>query len=306
MPSLAELKRAAKESLDWLWEWYWSHLEAAFASSRSGDGGHTNRELREILQGILKSYVRERKAEIKRRGKADTKAAESAVASLLSTDAAHAAKWTALLDLLVTEKAILPADKKLGSNMSGAFLIWDPFLVTLCRAMPNFPHDLLDRIVEFLSRPVPGTLSVESDPEREGLDEWCTHLLASGERKAVRQKVQTGRSSSTGTSTDSRLLEHVLESCLTAPTPWTLRLAEALLKDAKFTGRDSWLAILEAARSEDVDVDMDEAISSVQSTPDVGTKSPPKTKPIVQKLRGPQKKVGLWRPLPIGTLIGGE
>jgi ribosomal biogenesis protein LAS1 len=294
MPSLVELKRAAKDSLDWLWEWYWSHLDAAFANSRGGDGGHTSRELREILQSILKSYVRERKAEIKGRGKADTKAAESAVARLLSTDAAHPAKHTALLDLLVTEKAILPADKKLGSNMSGAFLIWDPFLVTLCRAMPNFVHDLLDRTVEFLSRPIPGSLSVESDPEREGLHEWCTHILASSEWKAVHKKAQT------------QLLEHVLQSCLTAPTPWTLRLAEALLEDSKFTGRGFWLAILNAAQSGDMDVDMGEVILPANQTMSPALDTLPVAKATPPKLRGPQKKVGLWRPLPIGTLIGGD
>ena len=267
--------------------------------------------MRERLQAILKSYVKERKAEVKRRGKTETKAAESAVASYLFLDGAKSlSKRAVLLDLLVDEKAMLPADKKLGSTMSGAFLIWTPFLIALCKATSPFLHALLERVVEVLSAAAAAaaTVPVEEDPTREGLYEWCTHILTSSEWKNIRERTHTQSSSSNGTYPQSRLVEHVLALCFTTPTFWPLKLADALLRDEKLAARESWVAILEAARSEDSDVDMEENVL----TESVDTVSPsvPTTKEVdkveVPKMRGPQKRVGLWRPVPIGTLVGGD
>jgi ribosomal biogenesis protein LAS1 len=260
------------------------------------------------MQGVLKSYVKERKAEVKRRGKADTKAAESAVASFLFLDVAQALKQKVLLDLLVDEKAILPADKKLGSNMSGAFLIWTPFLLALCKATPVFLHSFLERMVDILASTVPGMLSVESEPGRDGLYEWCTHILASNEWKETRQRTQN--MSNSGTGAEARLLEHALGLCFTTPTLWTLKLADAILQNKNVVGRESWLAILEAARSEDVDMEIEGSVP-LQDV-EMQVDNPPliaapieSAKTVVPKMRGPQKRVGLWKPLHIGTLVGG-
>lgn len=255
--------------------------------------------------------MKERKAEVKRRAKADTKAAESAVASYLFFDVAQSLKQKLLLDLLVDEKAILPTDKRLGSNMSGAFLIWTPFLLALCKAMPTHLHLLLERMVDNLSSPVPGMLSVESDPGREGLYEWCTHILASGEWKEIRQRTQTPNTSNSGTGADARLLEHVLALCFTTPTLWNLKLAHTILRKEDVAGRESWLAILEAARSEDVDMDIEGATMSGEAAMEVDNTTPAVAmaqglgKAMVPRMRGPQKRVGLWKPLPIGTLVEG-
>jgi ribosomal biogenesis protein LAS1 len=129
LPSLAELKRAANESLDWLWEHYWSHLDALLAPAARAQQ-LDEREVKERLQGVLKSYVKERKAEIKSRSK-HARAADSAVRNWVGIEAARRLKGKTLVHLLVAERNILPVGKKLGSSMEGAYLIWTPFVTAL-------------------------------------------------------------------------------------------------------------------------------------------------------------------------------
>ncbi|KAF2681542.1 Las1-domain-containing protein [Lentithecium fluviatile CBS 122367] len=300
LPSLAELKRAAKESLDWLWEWYWSHLDAAFASASSGGAALTERELRDRLQGVLKSYVKERKGEIKKRGKGvelEMKAAESAVASHLHLDGPRETKEGVLLELLADERAILPADKKMRTSMSGAFLVWTPFLLALCKAVPGFLRRLLDRMVASMASLTQETSILEMDPKREGMYEWCSHILSSSSWKQTQQQPSIPQRRNE----KAWLFDHILGLCFTTPTFWTLKLAETLLSDESLPTRDSWLVVLQAARAEDTEMEgLETAAPPAPSATDETVKA------TVPKLRGPQKRVGLWRPLPIGVPCGGE
>lgn len=285
LPSLAELKRAASESLDWLWEHYWSHLDALL-SSNIGAHQLSEREVKERLQGVLKSYVKERKAEIKSRSK-DGRAADSAVGSYLSLEAAKSEKTRALVDLLVLEKNILPVGKKLGSSMEGAYLIWTPFVTALGMVDNSFLEVLTERMVDMLSAPPRAMSNVEDDPAREGICGWMVHILEA--------KDQSQR----------RLLDRVLGLCLTTPTFWTLRLVEELLKDDEVPGRQSWLAILEAAKlgaedeAQSPPVD-DMEVDTITAEPLVS-----ESKHEAKQIRGPQKYPGLWRPLPIGWIPPG-
>ncbi|PVI01481.1 Las1-domain-containing protein [Periconia macrospinosa] len=334
MPSLAELKRAATQSLAWLWEWYWSHLDAAFAvdstttttaTSSSSKEMLTEREVKERLQGVLKTYVRARKMEIRSRGRGtgkggevEKKAAQAAVASVLYVEARS--KYDILLDLLIAEKAILPADKKIGSSMSGAFVIWTPFLAALCTVAPVWLTAFLDALVGYMGAATSvsqaggfGSGDVEDDPVREGMHDWAVHVLLSKEWEGVRGQGVMADMGGSGDDAARTLVTHVLDQIFLTPSFWTLKLAADILKkDERVVGREAWLKILEAAREEeDAEMDGGEHAGHVASVPDVEAKcekgdeetmaldSPP------QKLRGPQKMVGIWRPQPIGTIPPG-
>lgn len=299
LPSLPELKRAADESLAWLWEHYWSHFDALLAVPQ-GDPQLSGRELRERFQNALKTYVKERKAEIKSRKK-DARAADGAVGNYLSLPAPRHVKVAVLLELLVQEKTILPVGKKLGTSMEGAYLIWTPFLADLSSAEPTFLPALTQRMVDVLSSPSRGGASVEEDPAREGMHDWLLHILISIEWHDIERRGGV-----------SPLLDDVLGSCFTAPTFWTLKLAEYILASSDVPGRKSWVAILEAARREE-DGNLDEQLlpPKLVSAPgdmDVDTivaEMPVSDSTSVKKIRGPQRYPGLWRPQPIGWIPPG-
>ncbi|KAH7083941.1 Las1-like-domain-containing protein [Paraphoma chrysanthemicola] len=303
LPSLAELKRAAQDSLDWLWEWYWSQLDYAFGMITPGAENaetESTEVIKEKLQSILKTYVKERKNEIKTRKKG-SKAAENALStynlrySPSSTSTPPARTQGVLLRLLVDDRMILPTDKKLGSNMSGAFMIWDSALRAFCQSTLS----VTTLVAQLTSRmnaasTTRAMVSIDMDPTAEGMYEWILHLLQSTEWQDLR--------------TDSTIETTLVES-FSNPTHWNVRIAEALLTDETIANRKQWLAVLHAAKNEDdegteekdgamdVDVDAIEEARPVSSTM--------QGQAVKEKMQGPQKVVGMWVPKPIGWLPEG-
>ena len=315
MPSLAELKRAAQQALDWLWEWYWSHLEAAFclptsaARDGAGDGG-TPEAVQDKLQTILRTYIKARKSEIKTKRRPDLcTAARNSLStynlrfsSSATTLPSHATQ-NALLHLFVQEKQILPQDKKIGSSMSGAFLIWSPLLLKFCAKNPWFFQSLLDMVLKGMN----GTHT--RDEEREGMCEWAAYLLCSSDWAGVRGKRERG------------LREKVLGECLSELGVWNLALAQKIVHSMGNEG-EMWQMVLEAARSEVGDSMMElhkaEGLAKETEIEDVFESRPAQSvragsaKAVVveaaamkEKSKGPQKVVGLWKPKPIGWLPEG-
>lgn len=307
LPSLAELKIAAKDSLDWLWEWYWSQLDFAFGITKGGEE-QTEVEgveaVREKLQGILKTYVKERKNEIKTRKKTPT-AAQNAISTYnlryapKNTLTPSSRVQTLLLRLLIDERMVLPTARKLGSSMSGAFLIWDQLLLAFTQSeisINSLVKELRDATNSYsMNR---GMMSMELDPVREGLYEWTLHILRSEEWSARREQ-QHSR------------IEDTLVECFSSPAYWNLKLAATVLEDTNTPNREQWLAVLEAARAEDVqgttvngetmDLDIDAA-----QTPSPVLEPETQDNPVKEKLRGPRKMIGPWIPRPIGWFPPGQ
>lgn len=327
MPSLAELKRATQQALDWLWEWYWSQLEPAFGLPTSvstnglldNDTGVTDK-----LQNILKTYVKGRKSEIKAKRRGDVcTSASTAVStytlrfSASATSLPSSMTQDALIQLLVEEKQILPADKKLGSSMSGAFLVWNSLLLAFCGVNTAFFQSLLDAVMKAMN-------DVElRDEEREGMCEWAAHMLCSSEWRDARGGQERA------------IREKVLGNCMTELGMWNLRLAEKIVDSMETGEAELWRAILDASQGgleedESMIVDEDEQTKEqVRDTQDEGRGrdmevvvdvekvveampvSVPQPAPVPQpievgeKIQGPQKVVGLWKPKPIGWLPEG-
>ncbi|KAF1829114.1 Las1-domain-containing protein [Decorospora gaudefroyi] len=276
LPSLAELKRAAKLALEWLWEWYWRQLDYAFNPGADGEGQMGEEAVKERLQGILKTYVKERKSEIKRREMESTRAADMAVSTYSLHFTSSTQTRRLLLQLLVDERMILPADKKLGSSMSGAFMVWMPLLHVLSASILPIPV-LLSHM---LSRMKGG----ESDPVSDALHAWICHLVSPTSTFPAKSKT----------------VNQVLEQCFLEPTFWSLELAEKVLEGGEMGDEEAWRAVLDAAREiggEEMEVEGVEGAGEVRRIE--------VQKEGRERIQGPIKVVGLWKARPIGWLPEG-
>ncbi|KAF2004308.1 Las1-domain-containing protein [Amniculicola lignicola CBS 123094] len=302
LPSLLELKRAAQESLEWLWEWYWSQLDEAFAKreeKRENVEGFSSVETRSRMQTLLKSYVKDRKGEIKaKRAKTDDeRQPHSASTTALNTYGSIDGSFkhlSTLLDLLIVDKTIIPADRKMGTSMSGAFLIWSPFLCGLIGSSQDLWQAFAQKAFAVLGAPSKGG-DIEQDPNREAMHAWIINILTSEEWES---KTQDERGYDT-----KRRITWTLEKCFIEPTYWNLKVAEGILKGGKVDDRKRWLKLLHAAMDENMDID------TSMETEVVEAMTSPKVEETVATTKGPglQKKTGMWRPLPIGTLpVGWE
>jgi len=245
--------------------------------------------IKEKLQTILKTYVKERKNEIKTRKK-DSKAAENALSTYTlryapsSTSLPSSRIQNILLRLLVEEKMILPTDKKLGSSMSGAFLIWDPLLLAFCQSGIVPTSVILVQLTAGMNKPSSAMISSDMDPVREGMHDWALHILSS---EAWQQHLSPNA------------IEDTLTTCFSEPTFWNLRITEMLLKDEDVPNRRSWVAILEAARNEASGEEMEVDVDGIEQAVPVRQGKPN------EKIKGPTKVVGMWKARPIGWLSEG-
>lgn len=167
---------------------------------------------------------------------------------------------------------------------------------------------------------------------KEGMAKWIVYILtSSSDFKALRgEDKDGGKKKKVG-----RLTERVLEICFSETTSWHLHVAEKIIKECGSEGGSEWeywRMILEAAKDdedvgvemkktkkvekekekiEDMDVDVDvemaggavqeaEIQAEIQSNEDEENGDGGG-----EKLRGPWKRVGLWRPKPIGVLPAG-
>ncbi|KAF1355830.1 Las1-domain-containing protein [Lizonia empirigonia] len=297
MPLLAELKGAGQTALAWLWDWYWSHLESAFSlpSSKLTDIALTDTDsvLTAKLQNILRTYIKSRKSEIKtRRAPDQCTAARDALSTYslrFSSSATTLPSNTTqdeLLRLLVHDKQILPQDKKMGSSMSGAFLIWSPLLLAFCAKSPNCFHSLLDKVVGEMSN-----AEESSEAQGEGMCEWAAHMLTSSEWAGVRKNERAIR-------------EKVLGDCMTELGVWHLRLAEKVV-DAMGEEGALWRAILHAEHIKGTKMDAEVEVENTLETLPLSLSKPSLASgpsEIKEKIIGPQKVIGLWKVKPIGWL----
>lgn len=314
MPLLAELKGAGQTALAWLWDWYWSHLESAFnlPSSKLTEIALTDTDsgLTAKLQNILRTYIKSRKSEIKtKRAPDQCTAARDALSTYslrFSSSATILPSNTTqdeLLRLLVHDKQILPQDKKIGSSMSGAFLIWSPLLLAFCAKSPTCFQSLLDKVIGEMSN-----AEESSEAQGEGMCEWAAHMLTSSEWAGVRKNERAIR-------------EKVLGDCMTELGVWHLRLAEKVV-DAMGEEGALWRAILHAehsgaeeetmvldrgrgteVKSTKMDAEV-EVETTLETLPLSLTKPSVASRPseIKEKIIGPQKVIGLWKSKPIGWL----
>ncbi|KAF2011295.1 Las1-domain-containing protein [Aaosphaeria arxii CBS 175.79] len=308
-PTLPTLRRSCRECLAWLWEWYWSRLDIAFSSPLTlkttnetvATGSLTETELRTSISTLLKTYTKSRKTEIKSRRKGSSLAAKNAadalktvIAMASSTPTTSSPVFDTLLMQLVDEDAVIPAGKALGTSMSGAFLLWSQLLVAVSVMHGGFVTLLVARMVKRMNAACSASpAAVEKNPVGEAFAEWLVHVLTSEEWGDVRRrygKEQHGWKL-------RGFEEEVMESLFLEPGYWNLRVVERVIGAGAVGDGGSWKAILEAARGEGEGMDVDEKV-------DVGGGEGERetVDGVVEKTKGPQKWIGLWKPTPIGVL----
>ncbi|KAL6151571.1 rRNA-processing protein las1 [Exserohilum turcicum] len=312
LPSLAELKRAATQSLEWLWDWYWTQLDYAFTTAtcaRADEdeelGVESRDAIKDRLQGILKTYVKDRKAEIKRRKEQST-AAETALSTYMlrfssnTTTTPLSQVRRVLVEQLVDAEMILPSDKKLGSSMSGAFLIWTPLLLAFSTGAWSEPrvlsvHVLVERLIQKMNSDGQTTVDPERDPVKEGLLAWALHVITSDSWAPARRH-----------SSDHGTHEQLLARLFSAPSFWSLRMAETLLEAGHVTNVESWRAVLAAAREDDsVSQTMHVDVDSIAEAMPVGQADGEWKDKEKEKVQGPVKLLGMWKPRRIGWMPEG-
>jgi ribosomal biogenesis protein LAS1 len=277
--------------------------EVVAAEEEEELGVQSREAVREKLQSILKAYVKERKSEIKNRKKDESRAAETALStynlrfapSVTTTPSLQTQR--VLLQLLVEEKMMLPTDKKLGSTMSGAFIIWTPLLRAFCNSVLQLT-DLVQHVMRATNAPCSAARAMvnpEMDPVREGLHDWVLHVLTSKDWAVVRGAA------------DKAIVEQVLSQCFSDPTFWNLRVAEKMLEGGHVPNERSWRAVLDAARAdgqsgEKMDVDID--VEGIERALPV-RENESKEDAVKEKIKGPTKVLGMWKPRPIGWLPEG-
>lgn len=139
-----------------------------------------------------------------------------------------------------------------------------------------------------------------ADPVKEAMVAWIVHIFTSStfEHPAIHRE---------------QLLDKYLQVCFTSPTAGNLRIAEVLLAPefkAKVQGWKYWKMVLEAAKDEGMEVEMDVDTTVVTQAGQEGEKDEIMSEEndvveVEQRMSGPQKWVGLWRPTPIGALPDG-
>jgi ribosomal biogenesis protein LAS1 len=293
-----------------LWEWYWSQLDSAFKSSSADPASLlSHEEVKTEIQAILKSYMRARKTEIKMsRRYSMSDAAQTALATyttLLATSAPASTHQT-LLDLLVCEKAILPSDKKLGSNMSGAFIVWTPLLLSICSGFfstqTSFVETVVEQLVLAMNAKGPFGVEVAEDPSKEGMHAWLVRVLTSSEWFDT--KALAGKGS------DVKFVERVLSLLFLTPSYWNLKAAEDVLEAYEhLPGRKGWMSVLGAACEQDEEMEVEKQAGEVDLEEQVQEELEAEGMEVrdvsSSKESGPRKRVGMWRPTYIGTLPAG-
>ncbi|KAF2659679.1 Las1-domain-containing protein [Lophiostoma macrostomum CBS 122681] len=357
LPPLSELRNAARQSLDWLWEWYWSQLDRAFAlpgtglagekGTREDEGEKAEEALKDSLKEILKAHVKRRKDEIKDGLKTTAQLARyKAQVQIEDADAEHVSHGTgtstdistaailshththtrthstasvtnALAELLIHDRLVLPSKLKRGDSMAGAFMIWDPLLVdlqlstsfSLSRPSPSpgspllpFLRQLLDSMIDRLntrSAPGPAPIRVhlgDDEPVKEALHAWLLHMLTSPAFAHGRR--------------EQGLVEAVLERCFTEPTAVNLRIAGDVLEgQGEVRDKGLWVQVLKGARGDGLDVDEAVAEAKAKGRKDgrVDMVEEQAEDSVKRKWSGPRRKLGLWRPTPIGVVpVGWE
>ncbi|KAI9683852.1 MAG: rRNA-processing protein las1 [Trizodia sp. TS-e1964] len=195
MPALEELRRVAREALAWIWERYWR---------RVGEG----REVGEEVAALVRRYKRERVGVVRGGGSGGGEEAGRRCRKLVRECGDVAAR--AVVRVLVMERFMVPAGRRLGDGMRTAFFLWDDFL-RLQSGSLAFRACLMDRLVAGICVPAEEG-SVETTCEALYL--WICHILGQ----------EWGREFA-----GEEALDVVVKKCLFCRSTWGLRLAEEIL-----------------------------------------------------------------------------
>ncbi|KAF2199676.1 Las1-domain-containing protein [Delitschia confertaspora ATCC 74209] len=235
LPPLSVLIKSAEQSLAWLWEWYWAKIDDSYIHSSVQDT--------QDLAGALKSYVTERKAEIRNAG-SKKEAGKSATSvkttkALLNGSQNLPLKLQALAQVLVDENTIVPKNRAAGTPMLSAFTLWTPLLLSLSHSAPSFLRILTSSLIYAMgTSPSASSAMGEVNPRQEAMFEWLKHVLTSPTWSSVRELRR-----------NERFVFDIKAELASDPSVWNVKLLEALAKDGDTS---VWGRIVNEVKSADI------------------------------------------------------
>ncbi|KAF2103879.1 Las1-domain-containing protein [Rhizodiscina lignyota] len=321
LPALGPLERAVEGALAWLWDSFWSKLgdeddeQRGVKRMRGVEEDMKAKENGTKLKAVLKSFVKERREEVKASTEGMTKgvsgAADGACARLGRFHREDSSSLDVLLALLVDERMIIPSGHTVGSTMSGAFILWDPLLLKLALSVRRSLVEFVLRMLHILTSP--SALVESEDPYKEAISRWIEHVFVSTTWARRRKMSKDGL---------RQLRTEVVRECTLSSEYWTQALARKLTitGDARF--REQWLEVVEANHLEespreaegDTQVtlveenlsrdDTGDAESSDEGHEEYGDHIMAQSTFSAKDYGGWQPYPGIWRPVPIGIVEG--
>ncbi|KAI9760874.1 MAG: Eukaryotic translation initiation factor 2B, subunit 4 delta, 67kDa [Chaenotheca gracillima] len=271
MPSLAILRHATQRSLTWLWDYYWRRLDQPLRKAEEGAEEVAFREsvakLREHFRDILRRFVRQEieatkdqatatsvagTTRSKRKKSANPSTDDPALQTcqkLIGVCRGKEGMLQELVAVLVEEKIMIPAARKLDDPMDRIFSLWDTLLQHLTRHQSPFLN-LLAR--ELILQTNSSSLDV---PYCEAAQLWLLHIFTNKSWRTAPLSSLGSQSTLSHSSQryllDRRLdLNGVIASCM-APRPslYNRKVIQSLMEDEVYGAqiKNDWGDIVDVA-----------------------------------------------------------
>lgn len=171
----------ARGALGWLFETYWAGLRGRGGDEEEGEEG-----VEEMVEGVVRRFVRERRREVLSRGGGGSEVSRRAAVELIGMCRGKRRFLEQVARRVVG--CLTPAGRKMGEGLGGSFVLFSPLLRLLALHQTLFPGIL----VRCLGDVVFGVWQVERgrgtvdgdmsrDVVREAALEWILHLFRSDE-----------------------------------------------------------------------------------------------------------------------------
>ncbi|KAI9790704.1 MAG: rRNA-processing protein las1 [Peltula sp. TS41687] len=261
LPSVTVLREAARRSLDWLWDYFWKHLD-----ERMPGGGMIDDEkeaapvvagMKEQFREVLKPYVKRRVVDVregKGKGKESTSTAtatameKDGVTDVISKACVRLCRGdeqtlSVLVTVLLEPKFLIPANRTIQSSLDPAFAIWTPLLRSLSTHQQAFLSTLVDELLIQLT--LPSSLDVALDSYREAVYLWLRYILTDETWSAARRRWSAGLD-----------MDCVVATCLMGQNVWSVKLVAELVcgdaggLDERVELRRDWAELVRIALAE--------------------------------------------------------
>ncbi|RPA80737.1 Las1-domain-containing protein [Ascobolus immersus RN42] len=211
LPSLATLQTTAKRAMDWLWNYYWSKLgpDGLIVPAGFEDCEVVKKRGRDALG----QWRRLRRTKLNTEVMLDGELADvvTECETILKGD------LDAFCEVLLENKALIPAGQRKIESMKGAVMLWRPLISLLGNSNPGFIAALVTTFVDVLK-----SFSMAESPDDE-LQQCVLHWL-----KEILSR-QTSMPFTNDDIANEVDIFSIAKECLYTPTKYTLELFEHIM-----------------------------------------------------------------------------
>ncbi|OQO10313.1 hypothetical protein B0A48_04671 [Cryoendolithus antarcticus] len=180
LPSVQRLVAACEQALEWLWDVYWSKVDAVAVvvakQAEAVDVAHVTVEARRVFRDFRGA----RRTALKKQGTHSQEArlvVTEAAANLRSLCSNRAEATETAIAVLVADELLYPSERELGAPLGGAFMIWDDLLIDITDKSPSslrvLTKTMFNRMIS------PAITRTTSDIGSDALFIWLAHIASS-------------------------------------------------------------------------------------------------------------------------------